>query len=74
MGKLLKLINTMSVNKKKLTPRGREIYNEGVRDALKEVWLHDGIISDANDRKYMVNKIQEKVSYKFPTPKKLHLK
>lgn len=64
----------MSVNKKKLTTRGREIYNEGVRDALKEVWLYDGIISDASARRYMVNRIQEKMSYKFPTPKKLYLK
>lgn len=61
----------MAINKKKLTVRGREIYNEGVRDTLKEVWLHDGIISDAEDRRYMVNKIQEKVSYKSPPPKKI---
>lgn len=56
----------MGVNKNKLTVRGREIYNEGIRDALKELLLYDGIIPDKYDRSVVVTNIQKKLSYKQP--------
>ena len=59
----------MSVNKNKLTARGKEIYNAGVRDALKEVRKYDGIISDANDRRVLVDNVMKNVSCKFPPQK-----
>jgi len=46
--------------------REREIYNEAIRDALKEVWLYNGVIPDAVDRAYMCRAIQEKLSFKNP--------
>lgn len=51
--------------------REREIYNEGVRDALKEVWLYGGVIPDDNSRAYLCREVQKKVSYKNPEPKDL---
>ena len=40
----------MSNMKKRKSLREREIYNEAVRDTLKEIWLYDGIIPDAIER------------------------
>lgn len=59
------------INKKTL--RERECYNEGVRDALKEIWLYDGLIPDEISRENMLRRVQEKVSYKHPEPKPLVL-
>lgn len=49
------------INKK--TKREMEVYNEAIRDAMKEVWLYDGIIPDEVSREYMVRQIQKKLSY-----------
>lgn len=63
----------MNKKQNKKTLRERECYNEGVRDALKEVWLYDGVIPDETDREYMVRQVQKKVSYASPEPKRLVL-
>jgi len=60
------------INNKK-TLRERECYNEGVRDALKEVWLYDGIIPDEMSREHLVRTVQRKISYADPEIKQLVL-
>lgn len=39
-------------------------YNDGVRDAMKELWLYDGVIPDEVSRENMAKAIQDKLSYK----------
>jgi hypothetical protein len=57
----------------KASLREREIYNEAIRDAMKEVWLYDGLIQDNDARAYLCREVQKKLSYKQPAPKPLIL-
>lgn len=63
----------MEQGKNTLTLREREIWNEAVRDTLKEVWLYNGIIPDDFARETLCRNVQEKISYKKPEPTPLVL-
>lgn len=58
----------MSTEKDLKTKREKEIWNEAVRDTLKEVWLYNGIIPDDFAREALCRNVQEKISYKNPEP------
>lgn len=64
----------MTKRKSLMKDKDRKIYNEGVRDALKEVWLYDGTIPSATEREALVRNVQKKVSYKVPKFKPLVLR
>jgi len=49
----------------------KRIYNEAVRDVVKELWLFDGIVPNADERKALCNALLHKCSYKSPSQKPL---
>lgn len=54
------------MSSKKKSFREKQIYNEAIRDAMKELWLYDGVIPDEAARAHLCRKIQEDRSYKIP--------
>lgn len=59
----------MAKKTKRYTIKEKQIWNDAIRKATKEVMKYDGIIVNDREREYMKDMIEHKLLYKLNRPK-----